>query len=66
MNTRKPTYRPTRHTPGHRVLEVCRVFNEIQTGPNPLTPAEIRKLINKRPHLYGVLEANATPKVAAP
>lgn len=40
-----------------RMLDVCRTFNEIQTGPNPLTQAEIDKLIAKRPSVYGVLKA---------
>lgn len=39
------------------MLDVCRTFNEIQTGPNPLTQAEIDKLIAKRPSVYGVLKA---------
>ena len=44
-----------------RVLETCKAFNEIMTGPNPLTPDEVRKLIDKRPDRYGCLEAWATP-----
>ena len=43
-----------------RVLDVCRTFNDIQTGPNPLTPAEVDKLIEKRPDVYGVLRAWGT------
>ena len=39
-----------------RILSLCRTFNEIQTGPNPLTPQEVRRLIEKRPAVYGVLE----------
>jgi hypothetical protein len=42
-----------------RLRAVCRTFNEIQTGPNPLTPTEVRALIDKRPDVYGVLEAFA-------
>ncbi len=42
-----------------RVLNLCRTFNEIQTGPNPLTPAEVRALIDRHPGRYDVLEANA-------
>jgi len=52
-------------TADQRVLTICRVFNEIQTGPNPLTPAEVRQLVNKRPDVYGVLEANAAPEASA-
>lgn len=48
-----------------RVLDVCRTFNEIQTGPNPLTPDDVRKLIDRRPDMYGVLEKWATPKVVS-
>lgn len=44
-------------TADQRVLAVCRTFNEIQTGPNPLTPAEVTALIAKRPNVYGVLQA---------
>ena len=40
-----------------RIFTVCRVFNEIQTGPNPLTQDEIRKLIEKRPEIYGCLRS---------
>jgi hypothetical protein len=43
--------------PERRVFDVCRTFSEIQAGPNPLTPEEVRKLIDKRPEVYGVLEA---------
>lgn len=43
-----------------RVLSVCRTFNEIQTGPNPLTQAEIDRLVAKRPDVYGVLNACTT------
>jgi len=42
-----------------RMFNVCNTFNEIQTGPNPLTQAEIEKLIAKRPDVYGVLHACA-------
>lgn len=40
-----------------RMFNVCHTFNEIQTGPNPLTQDEIKKLIAKRPDVYGVLRA---------
>lgn len=39
-----------------------RTFNEIMTGPNPLTPTEIRKLINKRPDIYSFMEPFAAPE----
>lgn len=52
-------------TADRRLLTVCRVFNEIQTGPNPLTPAEVRQLINKRPDVYGVLAVHAAPEASA-
>ena len=42
------------------VLDVCKVFNDMQTGPNPVTPAEVDKLIEKRPDVYGVLSAWGT------
>lgn len=50
--TQQQMYQSTRE----RVFTVCRVFNEIQTGGNPLTRDEVRKLIQKRPEVYGVLE----------
>lgn len=43
-----------------RMFTVCRTFNEIQTGPNPLTPEEVDRLIAKRPEVYGVLAAFGT------
>lgn len=43
-----------------RILDLCRTFNEIQISGNPLTPEEVRKLVEKRPHIYGVLEAHAS------
>jgi hypothetical protein len=50
-----------RRTADQKVLTVCRTFNDIQTSDNPLTPTEVRKLIEKRPAMYGVLEAWASP-----
>jgi len=44
------------HAAERRCFAVCQVFNEIQTGPNPLSSEEIRRLIAKRPERYGVLE----------
>lgn len=35
----------------------CHAFNEIMTGPNPLTRGEIRRLIAKHSERYGFLEA---------
>ena len=40
-----------------QIFAVCRTFNEIQTGPNPLTRDEVRKLIEKRPEVYGCLRS---------
>lgn len=34
-----------------------RTFNEIMTGPNPLTREEMKKLLARRPDDYGFLEA---------
>lgn len=36
---------------GDRILQAMKTFNEIMTGPNPLTKEEIEKLHKKRPHL---------------
>ena len=49
-------------TADQRILNVCKTFNEIQTSGNPLTPDQVRALIRKRPHIYGVLEAWASPE----
>jgi hypothetical protein len=38
-----------------RVFDLCHAFNEVMTGPNPLSKDEIRGLIEKRPELYSVL-----------
>lgn len=43
----------------YHILTLCRVFNEVQTGPNPLTPREVRSLVETRPEVYGVLRAFA-------
>jgi hypothetical protein len=40
-----------------KIFAVCRVFNEIQTGPNPLTCDEVRALVEKRPEVYGCLRS---------
>jgi hypothetical protein len=34
-------------------------FLEIQAGPNPLTPDEVRRLIERRPDRYSTLHAFA-------
>lgn len=47
-----------------KVLDKCKVFNEIMTGPNPLTPAEVRKLIDRHPDRYTLFEKWATPREA--
>jgi len=39
-----------------RVIDVCKTFNEVQTGPNPLTVCEIQTLINKRTSMYYILQ----------
>jgi len=45
-----------------RVLVICRTFNDIQTGPNPLTPEEVRRIIDRHPERYSCLEAYASSK----
>lgn len=37
-----------------RVHARCRTFNEIMSGPNPLTPAEIGKLVARHPERWGM------------
>lgn len=45
-----------------RSANLNRAFVEIQQGPNPLTPEEIRILVDKRPDQYGRFEGFAAPK----
>jgi len=45
-----------------RVLDACKIFNEVQSGPNPLTPDEVRHLIDTRGGVWHLFEAWATPK----
>ncbi len=52
-----PSQKAMQRAADQRVLDVCRTFNEIQTGPNPLTPAEVSKLIARHPDRYSVLSA---------
>lgn len=40
-----------------KMLATFRTFNEIMSGPNPLTRIEIERLIARRPERYGVLRA---------
>jgi hypothetical protein len=42
-----------------------RVFNEIMSGPNPLTPEEVRRLMNRRPVEYAFMEAFSAPRATA-
>jgi len=44
-----------------RIRDACRTFNDIMTGPNPLTPDEIRRLIDKKGGLWCLFEKWATP-----
>ncbi len=49
-------------------VEAMKTFNEIMTGPNPLTDEEIVALHQKRPVKYGWLEKwaeDATARIAA-
>lgn len=39
-----------------RIFDACHTFNEIMTGPNPLTKEEIRRLIKKRPNVWGIFQ----------
>ena len=49
----------------HRTLGICATYNEMQQGPNPLSPDDVRKLIDRHPGRYDVLEACATPPASA-
>lgn len=37
----------------HRMVEAYLTFCEIQKGPNPLTKDDVRKLIARRPEVWG-------------
>jgi hypothetical protein len=42
----------------HRaMMDSIHAFNEIQAGPNPLTPEEVAALLKKRPAVYGKFTA---------
>lgn len=45
-----------------RIASADRIFMEIMAGPNPLTPEELRRLIDKRPELWGRYERFAAPR----
>ncbi len=62
MNTQHQMYEQSRQG----MFDKYRTFNDIQTGPNPLTPEEVRRLIDKHPGRYGFLEKWATPKDESP
>lgn len=36
-----------------RAARINRTFMEVQSGPNPLSPDEIRTLAKKRPEIWG-------------
>lgn len=40
-----------------------RVFNEIMTGPNPMTPEECQLMADKYPDKYGFMSAFGPKKV---
>jgi hypothetical protein len=37
-------------------------FLDLQAGPSPLTPEEVRRLIERRPDRYSTLHAFAAPR----
>ena len=49
-----------------KVAGLNEAFMEMLRGPHPLTPDEIRRLIDKNPQRYGRFEGFATPKPATP
>jgi hypothetical protein len=61
MKTNK-TQKQTQRFADRRILDACKTFNEIQTGPNPLTPAEIRRLIDERGGIWHLFEVWAEPR----
>ena len=48
----KPTQKQMEFSARRRALVPYSVFNSIQTGPNPMTPDELRALAAKRPWLW--------------
>lgn len=49
-------------TADQRVLDRCKAFNEIMSGPNPLTPEEVRAMIDRHPDRYSIFEKWAAPR----
>jgi hypothetical protein len=47
-----PTQHEIRETTQRQMMEKFHTFVEIQQGPNPITPDELRKLAERRPALW--------------
>ena len=54
MNDTTPEQKQMERSAAERIFIICRTFNTIMSGPNPLTKAEIKKLIEKRPEVWGM------------
>jgi len=50
------------HDAHRRLADADATFMEVMRGPNPLTPEEVRALIDRRPGLWGRFEKWAAPK----
>lgn len=60
MAEKNPTQKQMWQEAERKSFDLCHTFNEIMTGPNPLTEDEIRKLLEKRPLLRAWIGRNAT------
>jgi hypothetical protein len=58
--TSRPGQATIQAAEARKIAARCLAFNEIMTGPNPLTRDEIRTLIRRRPEKYGIFSAWVT------
>lgn len=60
------SFRPAQATiqaaEARKIVDRCRAFNEIMTGPNPLTPDEIEAPIRRRPEKYSIFSKWVPPE----
>ena len=54
-HTKTPKARKLYEQTAKQRAELLREFADLQTGPNPLTREEVRKLYAKRPEVYDFL-----------
>lgn len=57
-----PTQKQMQAAAAKRFSDLCKTFNEIQTGPNPLSPEEVERLAALRPQ-YAFLSQKNTQRL---